>query len=416
MAGISSRPYGAFEVVGLELEYAVIDSSLRPLCLVEDLFRFINGRPTSDVEYGDVGFSNELAAHVFEIKTLDPRPSLLQIESALLDGVRYATELLRDNFGARLLPAGMHPFMSPHDTKLWRRAGRSIYETYAAIFPIYEHGWMNVQSSHVNLPFGSEPESVAQHNAVACLLPYLPALAASSPVYDGNIGAAVDNRLMFYNTNQRRVPEISGTIVPEFIGSHSDYRKKVFGPIKRALSSIPGSERLQLEWTNSRGAIMRFSRNALEIKVLDIQECVKADVAIAAFIRSAARDLVEKLKAGELELPPHSMLVSDYHEVVRRGTAATVMARHLRDSTRMPAATTARDVLLQLLETAWRCIPDEEQSYLNLIEERIHRGNLSERIARAIERRSSSSGSNRQSVITDIYWELCDCLEANRTW
>ena len=41
---------------------------------------------------------------------------------------------------------------------------------------------------------------------------------------------------------------------------------------------------LQHEFLNSRGAIARFDRSAIEIRVLDVQECPQADTAIAALM------------------------------------------------------------------------------------------------------------------------------------
>ena len=39
---------------------------------------------------------------------------------------------------------------------------------------------------------------------------------------------------------------------------------------------------LQHEWLNARGAIARFDRNTIELRVLDVQECPRADLAICA--------------------------------------------------------------------------------------------------------------------------------------
>ena len=78
-----NRPYRLFEVTGIELEYPVVDGDLNARCLVEPLFRRIAGRPTSDAEYRETIFSNELAAHVFEIKTREPERSLARAESVV---------------------------------------------------------------------------------------------------------------------------------------------------------------------------------------------------------------------------------------------------------------------------------------------------------------------------------------------
>ncbi len=414
-----TRPprYRLFEVVGLELEYVVVDEDLRPRCLVEDAFRHIHGRPTSDVEYDGVGFSNELAAHVFEIKTNEPTASLAHAEAELQRGLRFFAEVLREKFAARLLPTGMHPFMHPRETKLWERASRAIYRTYAGIFSIHEHGWLNVQASHVNLPFESEARTVALHNAIACIIPYLPALAASSPVYEGALGPSVDNRLEFYKENQRRIPQITAQVVPEYITSFSDYRRKVYAPIRRALAGYPGAARLQVEWVNSRGAIMRFSRSAVEIKVLDVQECIKADVAIAVFIRGALRHLVRRLETGSLVLPDHAMLVEDLNATIREGSEASVVASHLRPPALGKAGkTTARSVLGALLDVAHPETAEEERPYLAVVEDRIRRGNLSERIARQIRRRSRRRNGSERDVIREIYEELIGCLQHNAIW
>lgn len=405
--------YRLFEVVGLELEYPIVDVDLRPLCLVEDAFRLIRRRPTSEVEYRQVGFSNELAAHVFELKTLAPQYSLVRAEAALFEGASYFAEVLREHFGARLLPTGMHPFMRPGDTRLWRRAGRRIYEAYERIFPLREHGWLNVQSCHVNLPFGTEVETVMLHNAIACLLPYLPALAASSPIYEGRLGDCVDNRLAFYRGNQRRIPQITGDVVPEYMISYQDYRREILWPIYTSLEELDGGDRLMHEWVNSRGAIPRFARKAIEIRVLDVQECVKADVAIAAFVRAAARALVDRLRSGRLALPDHGVLVSDFDAVVWRGGGATVQAPHLGSAA---PEKRAREVLRYLYALANDEMIGEERAYLPLIESRIENGSLSERIRRRLKGSARWPQSRRIRAIREIYEELAVCLLTNTPW
>src|SRR5690606_4259308 len=70
--------YQLFQVAGLELEYPTVDQDLDVVALVEPAFRAIAGRGTSDIELDRVGFSNEIADHVFEVKTLEPVHSLAE--------------------------------------------------------------------------------------------------------------------------------------------------------------------------------------------------------------------------------------------------------------------------------------------------------------------------------------------------
>ena len=83
---------------------------------------------------------------------------------------------------ARLLPTGMHPWMDPSaETSLWPGEGAAIYATFDRLFDCRRHGWANLQSMHVNLPFDGDDEFARLHAAVRVLLPLIPALAASSP-------------------------------------------------------------------------------------------------------------------------------------------------------------------------------------------------------------------------------------------
>jgi gamma-glutamyl:cysteine ligase YbdK (ATP-grasp superfamily) len=411
------RPYRLFEVIGIELEYPVVDANLRARNLVEPLFRRLAGRPVSDLEHGAAAFSNELAAHVFEIKARQPERSLRTTERHLVQGLRAVLRVLKKDFGARLLPTAMHPFFDPADGQLWPRAGRPIYETYARIFPVLSHGWMNVQSCHINLPFGAEPETVLLHNAIACLLPYLPALAASSPVYGGRLGPNVCNRLAFYKSNQKRLPRVTGEVVPEFMTSYAQYKREILQPIYRDLEGIRGGRRLRHEWINSRGAIVRFSRRAVEIRVLDSQECPKMDIAFAVFIRAALKSMVHGMQQGRLPLPRRRMLIDDFNNVIRRGSRAEVDALHLRPWLGLGhRAPTARQILLGLLRQCESEIPRDEKDYYPLIEHRIVTGNLSERIRREIERRKARGGRRLPTILHGIYEELAECLELNRPW
>jgi len=405
-----------FEVVGLELEYPIVGADLAVRPLVEEAFRKVRGRPTSDIEWEGVGFSNELAAHVFEVKTLVPRRSLVEAERVLHRGVRFFGDLLAREWGARLLPTGMHPFMSPAEGRLWKRSGGRVYAAYDRVFGVGGHGWLNVQSSHVNLPFGAtEEETVALHDAIACLLPYLPALAASSPVVEGELGPAVDNRLVFYRANQARVPAVAGDVIPEPMRSFRAYRRDVLGRIYRALDAIPEAARLHHEWVNSRGAIVRFARDAIEIRVLDTQECVKMDVAIAAFVRGCLGELVDRLAAGELAVPDHAVLVADYERVVAEGTAARVVAHHLRwpEGRASGAAPRAGDLLAALAAPAAARLPAAERPYLELVARRLEGGSLSERIRRRL---APAAPRGRAARIREIYEELALCLARNEVW
>ncbi|MBN2445357.1 MAG: glutamate--cysteine ligase, partial [Phycisphaerae bacterium] len=65
-----SLPYGLFKRFGVELEYMIVArDDLRVLPVCDRLLREICGAPESEVEMGELSWSNELVLHVIEFKT-----------------------------------------------------------------------------------------------------------------------------------------------------------------------------------------------------------------------------------------------------------------------------------------------------------------------------------------------------------
>jgi glutathione synthase/RimK-type ligase-like ATP-grasp enzyme/gamma-glutamyl:cysteine ligase YbdK (ATP-grasp superfamily) len=411
------RPYRAFEVAGMELEYPTVDRDLNVVSLVEPALRILAGRATSDVELGALGFSNEIADHVLEVKTTGPLPSLRDAEAVLFEGVQRFGAVLRDEFDARLMPTGMHPWFDPRKGRLWARSGGRIYGTYARLFDVGTHGWMNVQASHLNLPFGTEREAMAMHTAAALLVPYLPALAASTPLHDGELQPAADARLAWILRHQARVPESCGRLVPEYVDSFAGYRRTVLAPMYAAIDRLPGdASAIRHEFLNARAAVFKFSRRSMEVRVLDTQECVKLDVAIAAFVRAALRHLSRRILAGAVELPPHDTLVADFHATVRHGSAARVAAPHLAVERRDDGCAEVRAVLRHLLAAARASTRKDEAEYLELVAAVIEAGSLSERIRAALAPHQEGPEEDFTEAARRIYIELMDCLQANEPW
>jgi hypothetical protein len=107
------------------------------------------------------------------------------------------------------------------------------------------------------------------------------------------------------------------------------YRRDILQPMYVALDRHPHSEAIRHGFLNSRGAVLRFARRALEIRVLDTQECVRMGIAIAVLVRAALRQLARAVLDGRHVPPPHASLVADFNARVRGGSAALVAAPHL---------------------------------------------------------------------------------------
>jgi gamma-glutamyl:cysteine ligase YbdK (ATP-grasp superfamily) len=279
------RPLRLFEAVGIELEYMIVhNGTLDVHPSADQLLEAVAGELTDEFLNGEIAWNNELALHVIELKCNGPRRSLAGLAAAFAANVELASGELAD-VDRLLMPGAMHPWMDPRkELELWPHGLSDVYAAFDRIFSCKGHGWANLQSTHVNLPFADDEEFARLHAAIRFLLPILPGLAASSPIIDGARNGVLDNRLAVYRTNCAKIPSISGDIVPEPIGSMGEYREMLLGRLYRDLEPHDPERVLQHEWVNARGAIARFERMAIEIRVLDVQETPHMDVAYAALI------------------------------------------------------------------------------------------------------------------------------------
>ncbi len=297
-AGSSTQPaYGLFAAFGVELEYAIARAaSLNVSPTADLLLQAACGQRSSDFENGPISWSNELPLHVIELKTSAPVPRLSGLTSLFQANVNLINTLLsQQEEPAILLPSAMHPWMAPaRETQLWQDECGEIYQAFNRVFNCSGHGWSNLQSVHLNLPFANDAEFARLHAAIRIALPLLPALAASSPVIDGKVTGFADTRLHYYGSNSARIPQVTGLIIPEPVRSAAEYEAVILQPMYQAVSPHDPEGILQHPFLNARGAIARFDRHSIEIRVLDIQECPAADLAVLQLIVSLLQALVEE--------------------------------------------------------------------------------------------------------------------------
>lgn len=406
-------PLGLFEGYGIELEYMLVRrDTLDVLPVADRLLAAAAGRPTGDYESGPLAWSNELALHLIELKTNGPAPRLDALPAVFAGDLARIEGLLAPLDG-RLMPGAMHPWMDPRtELKLWPQDDE-IYRIYDRIFDSRGHGWANLQSMHINLPFAGDAEFARLHAAVRLLLPILPALAASSPFADAASSGAMDRRLEVYRRNQERIPEIAGDVVPETVSSRVEYEERILWPMYRAIAPHDPQGVLQEEWLNSRGAIARFDRNAIEIRVLDTQEHPRADLACAALVAAVLRALAtgrwRPLVAQQAM--PQTALVRLFEVCVREADEATIRdADYLAHFGVAQRARKARDLWWQLAETVLAGGDQDAPAWHEPLETIFRKGVLARRILRAAGDRPS------RDRLHAVYTELCECLRHGRSF
>jgi len=184
---MNTSPYHLFHGYGIELEYMLVDKDsliVRPIA--DDLLKYELGEIGSDFTNGMVTWSNELVLHVIEIKSTQPESDLEALEKAFNRNISRINTILEE-WNAMLMPSAAHPFMNPFkETKLWPHDNNEVYELYNKIFDCSGHGWSNLQSTHLNLPFSGDVEFAKLHAAVRMILPLLPVCAPVHPSWTVN--------------------------------------------------------------------------------------------------------------------------------------------------------------------------------------------------------------------------------------
>lgn len=291
-----------FEAFGVELEYMMVEADSLNVCpKVDKLFESIAGHSTSLVQGDKVDMDNELAAHVVELKNPVPTSSLMGLAVAFQKQIKDLEGPL-GKMGCRLLPTAMHPWMDPHkELKLWPLGDHTIYNKLHEIFDCRGHGWANLQSTHLNLPFTGDEEFHLLHSAIRPVLALVPTLAASSPYADGKFCGVLDKRLLTYRDNSKKVFSVTGHVIPEVCTSQKNYHKDILEKMWADLAPYDPEGVLRYEWMNARGAIARFDRMAIEIRLVDIQETPWMDLALVSVIISVIQNLVQSKRAYDAD-------------------------------------------------------------------------------------------------------------------
>ncbi len=400
---------GLFEGYGIELEYMIVDREtfeVRPI--TDEVMKAVTGSYQSDWEDGAIGWSNELVLHVIELKTNGPADRLEGCAARFQRSLAKVNRIL-EGMGARLLGTAMHPWMDPwREMRLWPHEYNRIYESYNRIFDCRGHGWANLQSMHINLPFADDRQFGKLHAAIRLVLPLLPALAASSPYAEGKDTGYLDSRMDTYRTNSKKLPSMTGRVIPERLFTRREYEREILHRIWDDLSPWDPDQVLRGEFANARGAIARWDRWAIEIRVIDIQECPRADLAIAALVRSVLQALCEGRLANQEEqrAMPEDQLHPLLLACIQEGDGARIYDERyleLLGSEALPGVT-ARDLWCELAErhlAGKRGIAREWSEPLRVYADH---GCLARRIRTAVGRSPS------RKRLRSVYGRLADCL------
>jgi len=408
----TATAYPLFAVYGIEIEYMVVDrKTLSVLPVTDQIMKKVAGAYVSDFEEGPIAWSNELVLHVMELKTNGPVAALDGLPEQFLSSLQHINTILEDMNGI-LLPSAMHPWMDPHhETRLWPHASSEIYDAYNRIFDCRGHGWSNLQSMHINLPFADDREFAQLHSALRVLLPIMPAIAASSPIMDGEFTGLMDTRLETYRRNSEKIPFITGLMIPEPVQTREEYQQKILRPLYQIIAPHDPTGTIQHEWLNARGAIARFERNTIEIRVLDTQESPLADIAVANLITSTLKLLVaEKWSTLDQQLAFSTTdLAGLFLDHVKNAEQAVIKDRdYLRLFAFPDKQCETRELWQYLLESIMAAGNNFPTEITRAMRHILRQGPLARRICKAI------GGEMHRPRLHETYRCLGECLSAGQ--
>ena len=400
-----------FQGYGIELEYMIVDrDTLEVKSITDELLKHELGEYGSDFENGIVTWSNELVMHVIELKSTKPELDFDSLKKAFHENIKKINNILAQ-WNAILLPTAAHPFMDPaKEIKLWPHDNNDVYAIYNKIFDCTGHGWSNLQSTHLNLPFGDAVEFAKLHAAIRLILPLLPALCASSPILSGTASGYLDTRLTYYKTNQSRISSITGQVIPEAIFSRAKYEELIFDKIKKDISPFDPEDILDPVWVNSRGAITRFDRGSIEIRIMDVQECPSADLAIVTFVNETLKEFVQghfinQKEQMKWEAAPLADLLD---KSIKDGPKAIFEnADYLKIFGIRNDSATAKEIWQAIIKHLIDSDNVNLKPWMIELNTILTEGTLSERILKVL------NGDFSNAALVKVYKQLAICLEKN---
>lgn len=401
-----------FQGFGIELEYMLVDKdTLAVKSITDELLKHELGEYGSDFENGIVTWSNELVLHVVEIKSTHPESNFNALENGFAENVRLINAIL-SKWNAMLMPTAAHPFMNPEtDTKLWPHDNNEVYHLYDKIFNTKGHGWSNLQSTHLNLPFYDDEEFAKLHAAVRIVLPIIPALCASSPIMDGKLTGMVNTRLKYYKTNQAKIPSITGKVIPEAIFSKRNYLNSIYEKIKSDIAPYDTEHILNPIWVNSRGAIPRFDRGSIEIRLMDIQECPSADMAIITLVIETIKAFVnEKFISLDQQMKLRTdPMASLFEKCMIHGQKTEIDNAEYLAAFGLPnEKVSAKQVWQSMMDKLVKSGNTALEKWTPELSVVLNEGTLSDRILIAL------NGDHTEESIKSVYRRLGGCLEQNK--
>jgi gamma-glutamyl:cysteine ligase YbdK (ATP-grasp superfamily) len=395
----------------ITLQYMIADKdSLQVKSISDELLKHELGTYGGEKENGMITWVKEPSLHVIGLRSTKAEANLNTLENAFADNIKLINKILTQ-WNALLLPTASHPFMNPvKETKLWSHTDQEALDIYNQIFNLNSHAWSNTQSTLFRIPFNSEKEFGKFHAAIRVLLPLLPALCASSPLIEGKPSGYLESRVSLYGNINSRIPSLTSHLIPEPIFSRKMYEAGIYDTIKKEVTPFNNGNILNPVELNFRAAIPRFDHGYIEIRIMDVQECATADIAVIALFTETVKALVNGKFApmDDLKEAFTDALAGILGDTAQHGQSAEIYSTEYSSLFGVNSFTTPKELWQHIYQTLIKndsTTLDHWEPELSVI---LEQGTLSERMLKELK------GDFSEAAIRKVYRELHDCLAQNK--
>ncbi len=394
---------------GFQLERAfglVGGTSLDWLPQVDELITLYCRERLRSVDHGEAIWTNRGPRHMISVRGgtgLDGLAAAMALHATEQESL---SELAKE-LDARLMPSGMHPWMAAGRAEAWPHNSAPQDEALISIFGNERHGLNNQQGLRLSVPFGSDAEFARLFGALRFVMPLMPALSASSPFAEGKRGPALSCRVAARRDLMASDLDFAESLVPRPATCREQYRNEVVAPLKKALETRGLSQVLGAAEVCAHGIVADFDAELVHVELLDLQECLQADIAVCGVVGATAM-LVQSEEFASLEalsMWPQARLgelleltlVSGEEAVFRDVDYAKALGFPDRGSCRVA------DLLQHLLEERLATNPLAQDSTAAL-EKIVAEGPLARRLLRALPPRFSDED------LYNLYKQVLACL------
>jgi carboxylate-amine ligase len=275
---------GPLEGFQLELAYSLVGkNSLDWLPQVDELFTLYCGERLRTVPHGGATWTNAGPRHSLRVGSQGGLEDLATAQTLFSAELQSLTELAAQ-LDAQLLPAGMHPWMSAERAEPWPHGQAAGDQAMANLFGGARHGFCNQNPLRLSLPFASEFEFERLFGALRFVMPLLPALSASSPFAEGRRGPAMSCRVAARRDYFASNLDFAESLVPRGASGREEYVNEVIKPIERTFDKRNLAATLDPLQVCAHGIAADFDAGLVHIHLLDMQECLQADLAVCAAV------------------------------------------------------------------------------------------------------------------------------------